>query len=255
MRIHVFIICGFFGLAIPPRGLRANEPVLTDLAVLFEVFELSPEFSRSLDPGKLADPQLRKKVDEWIVAKDASLVDCSYLRLEPSTSASLASRLEVMYGTEGDPPEVPNEITLDETKGERMRPTDSTFTAFESDFEGFWSDVEAHLVDQSEDGVVAGIDPFATGEARLSEQFVALSGSLLTWKVLKEKISLASDPEDPLQAPLADKWQPTFASVSITESSTLPVGQSRLIQMVESPRAPGRRVLIFVTGWILRDSQ
>jgi len=254
MRFPVFIVCGLFGLAIQPRALRANEPVLTDLAVLFEIFELSPEFSRSLDPGKLADPQLRKKVDEWIVSKEASLVDCSYLRLEPSTTASLASRLQVMYGTEGDPPEVPNEITLDGAKGERMRATDSTFTAFESNFEGCWSDMEARLVVQSTDGAVAGADPFATGEARTSEHFVALSGNLLVWNVPKEKISLASDREDPLQAPLADKWQPTFSRISIDESLTLPAGQSRLIQMVESPRDPNRRVLIFVTAWILRNS-
>lgn len=254
MKFPMFIACCLFGLAIPPLALRANDTLPTDLAILFEIFELSPEFHRSLDPGRLADPQLRKDVDEWIAANDASLVDCSYIRLEPSTTASLASRLEVMFGTEGDPPEVPNKIALDGVKGERVRPTDSTFTAFESDFEGCWSDVEGRLVAQSTDVVVAGADPFATGEARSSEHFVALSGNLLVWNVLKEKISLASDREDPLQAPLADKWQPIFSRISIDESLTLPAGQSRLIQMVESPRDPNRRALIFVTAWILRNS-
>lgn len=254
MRLPVSIVGGFFGLAFSGLVLRADEAT-TDLAVLFEIFELSPAFSQSLDPAVLSDQQLRQRIEEWTAAGDSTLADCSYVRLEKSTTAFLASRLQVMYGTEGDPPEVPNEIKIDDAKGERMRPTDSTFTAFAADFAGHWSEVEAHLVDQSADGDVGGSDPFATGVARSSEHFVALSGSLFVWSVLKEKISLASDRDDPLQAPLADKWHPLFTRIAISESLILPTGQSRLIQMVESPRDPSRRVLIFATAWILRDSQ
>jgi hypothetical protein len=252
MNLCASTVCGFFGLAVSGLVLRADEPGATDLAVLIEIFELTPGISQSLDPALLVDQQLRPRLDDWTAAGDASLVDCSYIRLEKSTTAILASRLEVMYGTEGDPPEVPNEITIDGAKGGSIRPTDATFTAFESDFEGLWSEVDARLVDQSVDGAIGGVDPFAAGVTRSSEHFVALAGSLLVWNVLKERNSLASDRGDPLQAPLADKWQPTFSRIAIAESLTLPTGHPRLIQMVDSPRDANRRVLIFATVWILR---
>lgn len=233
-----------------PLTASGAEPG-ADVAVLVETVELGEGLTRKLDRKSLDAPGLRTLVDGWIAADQADWIDCTYLRAANLAQVELNSRLEVIYGTEGDPPEVPTEFATNGAKG-RMAPSNSTFTAFESDFEGLWSEGEFWIRGAFREGEVLP-EAVPVNPHDNERETVTLRGNLLTWSILKEKISLANDREDLLQKPMALKWQPNFVRLRVPNELTLDPGVPALVHAVPSPLDRRKIVLVFATTWILRE--
>lgn len=74
---------------------------------------------------------LRNQAREWIKSGEATIVETALVISMSGQRAKVESIHEVIYPTEGDPPEIPNDLTL-EGKDTRAPITASTSTAFET---------------------------------------------------------------------------------------------------------------------------
>lgn len=163
----------------------------------------------------------------------ASLVECVYVRAASGDRLRIESVLERLFGTEGDPPEIPSQVTLVDAKPPHLEPTHSTFTAFETDYEGLRIEIDP----------VAG-----DGESQVIDL-----NTTIQWSVLKEKVSLAADSEARQQKPLADKWHPLFTVTDIDESQTTQrSGEIVLLHAAPSPQKSEKTAIVFLTAWILK---
>ena len=236
---------------------------------LLEVYSLSQ--SEALEMISAGTPG-SEVYQEIISKKDADdrLIECLFVRQRDSDRRAILSVEELIYGTEGDPPELPNILELNRVKEPRMVPTDSTFTAFETRNVGFSWD----LVMESESDLAVdpfrevSADPFADPvekpkrnrpeeNADASDQMESESHNIdvymhLEWTVLKEKVSLATDPNHPEERPLAHKWLPRFKTIQVSGEFTLENGIPSLLRIERSPRDTEEMVAIFVTARLLR---
>jgi hypothetical protein len=206
-----------------------NEPKQS-VAVLVQIYET--DTSSALQLLDVADDQQAlSRAHAWQKEGRAALVESVYVRSISGDRLRIQSVLERIFGTEGDPPEAPNEVTLVNAKPPFLEPTDSTFTAFETDYEG----------------IRIEIDPVAgDGEGNLIESY-----STILWSALKEKVSLAANSQAREQKPLADKWLPIFTVTDLTDFlSSRQSGEAVLLHAARSPLNRDQTAIIFVTAWI-----
>lgn len=205
-----------------------------NLAVMAEVISLSREDAGALLRGEGDDESRREKIEGWLAEDRASLGDALYLRVKRAQTASVRSVEELIYGTEGDPPEIPNEFIV-EGKFEGTPPiTQSMYAAFDTREVGTILEFWGNLDRQGADG---------NWIVQTEPKFALLS--------LKKKEGVLEGPREPKPNPMAAKWQPRFHTAEIDHPMRVPAGKPVLAGTLDHATDPDRQWWVFLTVWVV----
>lgn len=229
------------GVTIFSERLHAHpeDDEHANVAVMVEMISVPRELAAGLlreeagaGAGKGGET-IRAQVEELMEEGKASLGDCLYLRARKGGRGSVRSVDEVIYGTEGDPPEIPSEWTARGDVDGKLPITDSIYAAFEVREKGTILEIQAWLdrTNREEDSPIIVLDP------------------VFSLVVLKGKEYVLSGPREPKPNPMAGKWQPRFHTNTIDHEIRLEGGKTALAGTFEDADEAENQWLVFFTGW------
>ena len=238
MRHLLVILIAFVSLG--GMMARSQEPETNPaVAILVEVVSLEKTEGSQLLASKTVESSTRGTIDRLVTEGRGRLHDCLYLRLDHDSKADLKSVEEIIFGTEGDPPEIPNEVVLKGDLKGKISPTNSTYAAFDvRDAGNTWR-------------VKARVKTEGAGKKNPALPTIRLEGEL-EWVTLLFRELPVSGPNVPKDNPMAAKWQPRFHSAEILNPLRLVDGKSALVGTLEEAGEPDRLLFVFLTAWILK---
>ena len=208
-----------------------SEESASDLAVMVEMIAVNRESLTDLLRSKGNDDEKRHQLDTWMKEERAELGECLYLRVAGGKAGKLSSVQELIYGTEGDPPEIPNEWIVEGDYQGRPPITQSAYAAFEVRELGTVLEVRGQ-VEEEAPGFLS-VEP------------------ILSVSELKERQGVLAGPREPDPNPMSGKWQPLIQSSEIDHPLRLVDGRCHLVGTMAHATDPSMQWVVFLTAWDL----
>jgi len=230
------LICIFLGIAVAGSAFGQGKPEKPNqVGVLVEYVELDARTANKLvrkHASSLSAALLREELEVMIDGGEARMLASSYTKTRSGQRATVHSIIEHIYGTEYDPPEIPQTATL--TNAEAPS-TAANPTAFEARNVGPSLEFEPY------------IDPTRNGiELNVAPQLVRYLGRDYMVEGLDEMA-----PNDP-RALLSTMYMPKYYTIKCRTFVTVSDGDTVLLSLNRPYLDGDKMVMILLRADILK---
>jgi len=208
----------------------------SQVGVLVEYIQVDDRVANKLvrkHAASLSARLLREELEEMLDKETAELVETSYLKAKSGQRGKVESVNEMIYPTEYDPPEIPQEVTGDGDGDAPSAPANPT--AFEMRPVGLTLEVDATI---SPDGKQV--------EMSIAPEVIKFLGRSY---MLDEKNDLEPGTPEML---LATIWQPDFFAMKHSSAVEIADGDTMLLALHRPAEAPDKSILVLLRVDVLK---
>lgn len=255
--LSVIALTGAAGFAADEKDA---DTAVIDVSAMLEIFETDPQTAKDLLRRNLSGGDLIAELEKLAEEKIAEQIDCVFIRTADDHLAEIKSVAEIIFGTVGDPPEIPNTVEINGRVKGKIRPSYSFPTSLNERDSGITFTVQPSHVTPIEHSTTRrrpepGVWANRRGdrEKKQPRPDVAVLMLTLDWTHFAGGESMHSRPGvTPENHPNMFRTQPRFRHAAPTGLS-IPLihGQATLISCFASPERPDRHAFVFVTAWQL----